>query len=637
MSSGQKSPIEQSFASLRAFAREKWQSRQRSPAPKILVGTATCGRASGALEVWKAFQEGIEQAKIEAHLIPVGCLGHCYAEPLAIISRSGFPAIAYSRVNPVIASLLVRSFLIEGDPCIELMLGAMEENDLFPTIFDLPRFRLEKRLLLGRCGLIDPEDIYQSIASGGYEGLCRVLQEEPQEVISFIKASRLRGRGGAGFLAGLKWEICAGAESRQKYVICNADEGDPGAYMDRALLESDPHQALEGLIISGYAVGASSGIIYLRSEYPLAAERVLKAISQAENAGLLGDKILKSDFSFYVSLFRGSGAFVCGEETALIQSIEGRRGMPRSRPPYPAIQGLKGKPTLINNVKTLSAVPHIVVNGVESFTSMGTEESKGTMVFALVGKVNNAGLVEIPMGMTLGQLIYDVNGGIPKGKRFKAVQIGGPSGGCLPEKLLNLPIDFESLTEAGAMMGSGGMVVLDEDDCMVEVARYFLDFTQKESCGKCTFCRLGTRQMLDLLEDITRGKGKMEDLDLLQELAQDIKTGALCNLGKTAPNPILTTLRYFREEYEAHILLGKCPAKTCRALTAFYIIPDKCERSCDACVGSCPMEGIKTGKGMKKTIDREKCVKCGSCLEACPPQYKAVVKISPISEVPADD
>jgi len=628
------SPVEQSFARLRSLAEQKWQAMKKGAGPAILVGTATCGRASGALEVFKTLQEETERAGLKAHLIQVGCLGHCYAEPLVIISRPGFPAMAYGRVNPVIASLLVRSFLIEGDPPIELMLGAMEENDSFPTVWELPRFRLENRFLLRRCGLIGPEDIDHYIANGGYEGLCSILQKEPEEIISLIKNSGLRGMGGAGFSAGRKWEICAYAEGSPKYVICNADEGDPGAFMDRSLLESDPHQTIEGLIIAGYAIGASTGIIYLRSEYPLAGERVKKALAQAEEKGLMGEKILGSDFSFRVSLFRASGAFVCGEETALIHSIEGKRGMPRYRPPYPAISGLQGKPTLINNVKTLSAVPHIVVNGVQSFTSLGTEGSKGTMVFALVGKVNNAGLIEVPMGMTLGQLIFDLCGGIPKGKRFKAVQIGGPSGGCLPQKFLSLPIDFESLNEAGAMMGSGGMVVLDEDDCMVEVARYFLDFTQKESCGKCTLCRLGTRQMLDLLADITRGNGKLEYLDLLQELAEDIQAGALCNLGRTSANPVLTTLRYFRDEYAAHILQKKCPARMCRALTALYIIPEKCERSCDACVGSCSVEAIKTGRDMKKIIDQEKCVKCASCLEACPPQYSAVVKISPLCDLP---
>jgi NADH-quinone oxidoreductase subunit F len=602
--------------------------------PAILVGAATCGRASGALEVFHAFQEEIQRVGIQAHLLQVGCLGHCYAEPLVIISRPDFPAIAYSRVNPIIASRLVRSFLVEGDPCIEFMLGAVEETDAFPTIMDLPRFRMEQRLLLRRCGLIDPEDIYQSIAKGGYAGLYQALQMSPEEIISLIQASGLRGRGGAGYGTGKKWEICARADGCPKYVIANADEGDPGAFMDRSLLESDPHQLLEGLIIAGYAVGASSGIIYIRSEYPLAVERVQRALAQAEEVGLLGDRILSGKFSFRASVFRGSGAFVCGEETALIQSIEGRRGSPRVRPPYPAVAGLKGKPTLINNVKTLSTVPCLLTEGIEDFSSLGSERSKGTMVFSLVGKVNNAGLVEIPMGMTLHDLIFKVSGGIPKGKRFKAVQIGGPSGGCVPAHKLNLPVDYESLQGAGAMMGSGGMVVMDEDDCMVEVARYFLEFTQKESCGKCTFCRLGTRQMLTLLEDISQGRGKMEDLGLLMRLAEDIQAGSLCNLGKTAPNPVLTTLRYFPDEYEAHILEKKCPARMCRALTTYYIILEKCERSCDACVGSCPVEAIKTGRGLKKTIDREKCVKCGSCLEACPPQYKAVIKVSPVSEAP---
>ena len=633
MSPGHRSLMEQNFARLHSLASEKWRSLKEGPA--ILVGTATCGRASGALEIFETFQEEIQRAGIKAHLIQVGCLGHCYAEPLVIISRPGYPPLAYSRVNPIMASLLVRSFLLDGDPCLEFMLGALEENDSLPTLMELPRFRMEQRLLLRRCGLIDPEDIYQSVANGGYEGLLQALRKEPQEILSLIQDSGLRGRGGAGFPAGRKWEICARAEGHPKYVVANADEGDPGAFMDRSLLESDPHQALEGLIIAGYAIGASSGIFYIRSEYPLAVERIQKAIAQAEEAGLWGERILSSDFSFRVSVFRGGGAFVCGEETALIQSLEGKRGVPRYRPPYPAVAGLRGKPTLINNVKTLSTVPHLVTQGTKYFRSLGSEGSKGTMVFALAGKVNNAGLVEVPMGMTLDDLIFKVSGGIPKGKRFKAVQIGGPSGGCLPADKLNLPIDYESLKGAGAMMGSGGMVVMDEEDCMVEMARYFLEFTQKESCGKCTFCRLGTRQMLTLLEDITQGKGKPEDLDLLQELAEDLQAGALCNLGKTAPNPVLTTLRYFREEYESHLMDKECPARVCQALTAFYIIPEKCERSCDACVGSCPVEAIKTGRGMKKIIDREKCVKCGSCLEACPPQYRAVIKISPLSEVPA--
>ncbi|MGB9698403.1 MAG: NADH-ubiquinone oxidoreductase-F iron-sulfur binding region domain-containing protein [Thermodesulfobacteriota bacterium] len=627
-----KEKIKNHFYKLQAQAQEKLTSLKNEPA--IFVGLATCGRAAGALEVWKTFATEIEKSGIKANLISVGCLGHCYAEPLVIISHPPFPALAYARVNQVVAALLVRSFFLEGSPPAEFLLGALAENDLFPPVTEFPRFGLEKRILLRRCGLIDPEDIYHYLAYGGYAGLYQALQKEPLEIIQIVKESHLRGRGGAGFPTGIKWELCARAKNYPKYVIVNADEGDPGAYMDRSLLESDPHQLLEGLLIAGYAVGAKEGIIYVRAEYPLAIERVQKAIHQAYDLGLLGKEILSSPFSMQVKVFQGSGAFVCGEETALIKSLEGQRGMPYPRPPYPTEKGLFAQPTLINNVKTLSFIPHIMSNGRASFSSLGTEKSKGTMVFSLVGKINNAGLVEVPMGMTLHQLIFDLSGGIPKGKKFKAVQIGGPSGGCLPTEKLHLPVDYESLQEAGAMMGSGGLVVMDEDDCLVEVARYFLEFTQKESCGKCTFCRLGTRQMLQILEEITQGQGTMEDLLLLQELAEDIQHGALCNLGRTAPNPILTTIRYFYDEYRAHILEKKCPARMCRALTAFYILPERCERSCDACVGSCPVEAIKTGRGMKKVIDQEKCVKCGSCLEACPPQYKAVVKISPLSEVP---
>ncbi len=630
-----KEKIKNHFRKLQVQAQEKLSSLKKEPT--ILVGLATCGKAAGAGEVWNSLAEEIEKFGIKANLISVGCLGHCYAEPLVIISYPPFPALAYARVNKVVASRLVRSFFLEETPPGEFLLGALEENDLFPAVSEFPRFRLEKRILLKRCGLIDPEDIYHYLAHGGYTGLCQALQKEPEEIIQIIKESRLRGRGGAGFPTGIKWELCARAKNYPKYVIVNADEGDPGAYMDRNLLESDPHQLLEGLLIAGYAVGAKEGIIYIRAEYPLAIERVQKAIQQAYDLGLLGREILGSHFSLQVKLFQGSGAFVCGEETALIKSLEGKRGTPYPRPPYPTEKGLFSQPTLINNVKTLSFIPHIINNASASFSSLGTEKSKGTMVFSLVGKINNAGLVEVPMGMTLHQLIFDLSGGIPKGRKFKAVQIGGPSGGCLPAAKLHLPVDYEALHEAGAMMGSGGLVVMDEDDCLVEVARYFLEFTQKESCGKCTFCRLGTMQMLQILEEITRGQGTMDDLLLLQELAEDVQQGALCNLGRTAPNPILTTLRYYYDEYKAHILEKKCPARMCRALTAFYIMPEKCERSCDACVGSCPVEAIKTGRGMKKIIDQEKCVKCGSCLEACPPQYKAVVKISPLSEVPQLD
>jgi NADH-quinone oxidoreductase subunit F len=460
---------------------------------------------------------------------------------------------------------------------------------------------------------------------------------KPNDIISELKRSGLRGRGGAGFTTADKWQICRDAPRTTSYVICNADEGDPGAFMDRSILESDPHSIIEGMLIAGYTIGSEKGYIYVRTEYPLAVARVESALVHARENGLLGDDIMGSGFGFDIELMRGSGAFVCGEETALIASLEGKRGWPRHRPPFPATEGLWGQPTIINNVKTLASVPPIINRGAKWFSDIGTKTSKGTAVFALAGKVLNTGLVEVPMGTTLRQLVFDVGGGIPKGRKFKAVQIGGPSGGCLPESLLDLPIDYDSLTEAGAMMGSGGMVILDEDNCMVDTARYFLDFTRHESCGKCTFCRLGTAQMLDILEGITSGNGKAGDIALLEELAADIKGGSLCGLGKTAPNPILTTLLYFYKEYESHIAEKRCPAKVCSELTAFYILPKQCERSCDACVGSCPVEAIFTGKKGIKVIDQEECVKCGSCVDACPPQYRAVIRISPLSELPSSE
>jgi len=622
------------FEEIKAHALSEWEALKQSQEPRILIGTATCGRAAGALDVLQTINDELAQRNIKARVMQVGCMGHCYAEPMVIIAKPGWPPICYGYVTPGIASRLVQDFIIGDDLCLEFILGAMEENELVPTIFDQPRFKYENRVVLKNCGFIDPEDINQYIANGGYSGLVKALGMTPQEVTEEVKQSGLRGRGGAGFPTGEKWQICHQAPGNPKYVICNGDEGDPGAFMDRAILESDPQSVIEGMIIAAYAIGASQGYIYVRMEYPLAVERTHIALKQAEGLGLLGDNILGSDFSFRIEVMRGSGAFVCGEETAMIRSIEGKRGMPRHRPPFPATQGLWGKPTLINNVKTLASVAQIIERGAQWFASIGSDGSKGTAVFALAGKVLNTGLVEVPMGTTLRQLIFDVGGGIPKNRRFKAVQIGGPSGGCLPESLLDTPIDFSSLTEAGAMMGSGGMVILDEDNCMVDAARYFLDFTRKESCGKCTMCRLGTKQMLDMLEDITQGKGSVGDIDLLVELGQDIKKGSLCGLGKTAPNPILTTIRYFRDEYEAHILEQRCPALACEELIAYYILPEKCERSCDACVGSCAVEAIYTGKRRIKVIDQEKCVKCGTCVDACPPQYDAIIKLSPKSLVP---
>jgi NADH-quinone oxidoreductase subunit F len=628
-----KSVIADVFQEIKERAESQWRELWDNK-PVILVGAATCGRAAGALEVLQAFREEVKKHKLDCPVIEVGCMGHCYAEPLVIISKPGYPPICYGYVNPVIAERLVKEFILDDNPCPEFVIGALEENDILPSFTDFPRAQYEQKIILKNCGHIDPTDIDHYIASGGYSGLAKALQMTPEEIINEVKSSGLRGRGGAGFPTGQKWQFCRNAKGRPKYIICNADEGDPGAFMDRSILESDPHSVIEGMIIAGYAVGARYGYIYVRAEYPLAVERVQTALRQAKKLNLLGNQILGSNFSFDIILFHGSGAFVCGEETALISSIEGKSGMPRHRPPYPASQGLNGKPTLINNVKTLAFVPQIIKNGAEWLAGIGTKNSPGTAVFALAGKIVNTGLVEVPMGTTLRQIIFDVGSGIPKGKRFKAVQIGGPSGGCLPEASLDLPVDFDSLRDAGAMMGSGGMVVLDEDDCMVEIARYFLEFTQRESCGKCTFCRLGTKQMLEILNDFTLGHGKIEDIDMLNQLAEDVKAGSLCGLGATAPNPILTTLRYFREEYEEHILMGKCPALMCMHLIAYYILPDKCERSCDACIGTCTVEAISPNKKRIKVIDQDKCVKCGTCLEACPPQYDAVVKISPPSEVP---
>ncbi len=623
------------FQGIKSRAEVHWQELRNSGKPVIMVGAATCGRAAGALEVLQAIRKEIKKQNLDCAVVEVGCMGHCYAEPIMVIGKPGYPLISYGYVNPVIAERLVREFILGNDPCLDFILGALEENDLVPSFSDFPRAEYEKKVILKNCGQIDPEQIDDYIANGGYSALMKSLQMQPDEIISLVKRSGLRGRGGAGFPTGQKWEICRSAPDKPKYIICNGDEGDPGAFMDRNILESDPHSVLEGMAIAGHAIGARYGYIYVRAEYPLAVHRVQVALRQARRLSLIGKNILGSNFSFDINLFQGSGAFVCGEETALIASLEGEPGTASHRPPYPALSGLYGKPTVINNVKTFAYIRQIVGNGAKWFASIGTEKSKGTAVFALAGKVVNTGLVEVPMGTTLRQVIFDVGSGVPGDRRFKAVQIGGPSGGCLPESALELPIDFDSLTDAGAMMGSGGMVVLDEDDCMVEIARYFLEFTQRESCGKCTFCRLGTKQMLEVLNDITKGQGKIKDLDMLYQLARDIKAGSLCGLGKTAPNPVLTTLHYFRDEYEAHIKEGRCPALMCRDLIAYYIIPEKCERSCDACVGTCTVEAITPNKKRIKVIDQEKCVKCGTCLTACPPQYSAVVKLSPPSEVPS--
>ncbi len=612
---------------MQSEARQKIEAMKEKPV--VLLGTATCGRAAGALAVLAAFQDEIARQGLDVVLKETGCMGHCYVEPLVIISKPGHPPLCYGSLDEGKARRLVSDYLVGDDPCYEFAMAALEPNDIFPTFADYPRGIYEQKIILADCGLIDPGDIDHYLARDGYSSLAKVLTTDPDLVLAEIKESNLRGRGGACFPTGDKWETCKNASGTPKYMICNADEGDPGAFMDRALLESNPHQLLDGLAIAAYTVGAEQAYIYVRAEYPLAVKRLQTALEQSRNKGLLGRDILGSGFNLEIKMFLGAGAFVCGEETALIASIEGRAGIPTYRPPYPATSGLRGKPTLIDNVKTLSYVPHIIRNGAPWFREIGTPDNPGTAVYALAGKVVSTGLAEVPMGATLRHLIYDVGNGIKDEKKFKAVQIGGPSGGCLPASALDMPLEFDSLQRAGAMMGSGGMVVLDEDDCMVEVARFFLDFTQKESCGKCTFCRLGTKQMLDILEKITKGQGREEDIDLLQELAEDIKLGSLCGLGKTAPNPVLTTIRYFRSEYEAHIREGRCPALMCKDLISYHIVPEKCSKLCNVCIGSCPVEAIYTRPDMLKAIDPDKCVKCNSCLVACPPQYKAVVKLSP--------
>ncbi len=624
------------FEEIQKQAKSDWDSLYHGEVPHILIGTATCGRAAGALPVVEAFNKELARRNAQAKVTEVGCIGLCSLEPLVTIIKPGSFTVCYSSVTPQVVSTLVEGYVLGDDPCLELALGTVEGGEGEAVyIPELSKFEHELRLILRNCGYINPGNINHYIVNGGYNGLAKALKMEPMAIIEEVKKSGLRGRGGAGFPTGIKWELCRQASSEIKYVICNADEGDPGAFMDRVVLESDPQQVIEGMIVAGYAVGARDGFIYIRAEYPLAIERLKVALEQAEKLGLLGDSILGSDFSFHIKIAQGAGAFVSGAETALMMAIEGKRSMPRPRPPYPVESGLWGKPTLLNNVKTYAYVPLILSHGAEWFSSMGSEGSKGTAVFALAGKMVNTGLAEVAMGTTLQELIFDIGGGIWGGKQFKAVQIGGPSGGCLPQSMLDTPVDFDSLREAGAIMGSGGVIAMDEGNCMVDAAKFFLDFTQKESCGKCTTCRLGTKQMLDILEDITAGRGRIEDVDLLVELAEDVRDGSLCGLGRTAPNPVLTTIRYFRDEYEAHILEKRCPALVCKELIAYYILPDKCERGCEHCVLGCPVEAITTNEKGIKVIDQTKCTKCGSCELVCPPEYNAVVRLSPPSLVPS--
>ncbi len=591
--------------------------KKRDPSkPCIVLCGGTGCRAYEWEEVVRSFEAEIEKCglKEKVAIRITGCHGLCERGPLVAIhpQKIFYQQVKASDVPEIISETVLQSKVIK-----RLLYEDPVKNEKVIHEDQVNFYKKQQRLIFGNNGKIDPTNITDYIAIGGYTSLSKVLASiSPEQIIEEITASGLRGRGGGGFFTGKKWWYCRQAQEDTKYVICNADEGDPGAYMDRSILEGNPHCILEGMIIGAYAIGAKQGYVYVRAEYPIAVRHLKIALEQARSCGILGENILGTKFSFDVQIKQGAGAFVCGEETALIASIEGRRGMPRPRPPFPAQSGLWGKPTCINNVETWANISLIIAKGAKWYAKIGTENSKGTKIFSLVGKVNNTGLVEVPMGITLREIIYDIGGGIPGGKKFKAVQIGGPSGGCIPEKYLDLPIDYDSLKEIGAIMGSGGMVVMDEDTCMVDVARFFLEFVQDESCGKCVPCRLGTKRMLEILRRITRGKGRPEDIELLEELAKVVKDASLCGLGQTAPNPVLTTIRYFKDEYQAHIRDKKCPARVCRDLITYLIDEGKCT-GCMRCLKKCPQQAIVGQKKEPHRILQEKCIKCGICYENC--------------------
>ncbi len=582
---------------------------------RVCIGTG--GLAAGGKEVIAAFKKAITDFCVDldldftCHYQKVGCRGFCARDVLVDVV-DGERSVTYQGVKPDNAKRIVQEHLIEGKPVTEWLI-----DDTYYAFHDK-----QHKILLKDCGTIDPEDIEAYKHVGGYEAIKKILSSmTPDEVIAEIKASGIRGRGGAGFPTGIKWEACRKAQGDVKYIVCNADEGDPGAFMDRSVIEGNPHAVIEGMMIAAYAIGSNLGYVYIRAEYPSAVERLKLAISQAHDTGHLGSNLFGTDFGFDLRIKLGAGAFVCGEETALIASIEGQRGMPRAKPPFPVHRGLWGRPTVINNVETLANIPNIIRNGSAWYASIGTEKSKGTKVFALTGKVKNTGLIEVPMGIRLGEIIYDIGGGIIGNRQFKAVQTGGPSGGCIPASLLDTPVDFESLAKVGSIVGSGGMVVLDETDCMVNIAKFFLEFTQAESCGKCVPCRIGTKRLLEILTRITKGEGREGDIELLETLSSSIKATSLCGLGQTAPNPVLSTLKYFRDEYESHIRDKKCPAKVCRDLLVYSIIAEKC-KGCGACLRACPAGAITGEKKKPHVIDPDICIKCGACFDAC--KFKSV-------------
>ncbi len=603
---------------------------------KVKVGMATCGISTGAAEVYEALKEEVNKKRLDMVVGQTGCIGFCQMEPIVDIQELGKPRVLYGEMTPKKAVQLVsgwfdgearpkwallrfdeESNILTGDLHAYTSNGVPKKMENIPRYGEVAFYTEQVKIALRNCGLIDPENIEEYIATGGYRSLWHVLNDmKPEEVIEEVKRSGLRGRGGGGFFTGVKWELCRKAKGDIRYVICNADEGDPGAYMDRSVLEGDPHSVIEGMVIGAYAIGAHEGHIYVRDEYPLAVQKLRLALKQAEEYGLVGEDILGTGFDFSIKINKGGGAFVCGESTALMASLEGNVGEPRAKHIHTVESGLWGKPSNLNNVETWANVPVILARGSDWFSEIGTEGSKGTKVFSLVGKVNNTGLVEVPMGITLREIVYDIGDGIPGGKKFKAVQTGGPSGGCIPESLLDLPVDFDRLTEVGSMMGSGGMIVMDEANCMVDVAKYFINFLRDESCGKCTSCREGTQRMYEILNDITEGRGKRGDIEFLGELGWVVAEASLCALGGTAPNPVLSTIQYFRDEYEAHIEEKRCPAGVCKALIHYTIDPELCT-ACGRCRKACPSDAISGTKKVPHTIDQEKCIKCGMCIEYC--------------------
>ena len=591
----------------------------------VLICGGTGCTSSGSMKVQEALAAELKAYGLEDEIsiVRTGCFGLCENGPVMIVYPEGS---FYSRVTPEDVKEIVSEHLLKGRIVQRLLYkdSVDEDNNTIKSLDETPFYKKQKRVALRNCGIINPEIIDEYIAYDGYQALGKVLTEmKPEDVIETLKASGLRGRGGAGFPTGVKWSFAAVQPGPDKFVCCNADEGDPGAFMDRSVLEGDPHVVIEAMTIAGYAIGAHQGYIYVRAEYPIAVKRLKIAIGQAREYGLLGKDILGSGFDFDLDIRLGAGAFICGEETALMTSIEGKRGEPRPRPPFPAVKGLFQKPTILNNVETYANIPQIILKGPEWFASMGTEKSKGTKVFALGGKIKNTGLVEIPMGTTLREVVEEIGGGIPNGKKFKAAQTGGPSGGCIPAEHFDVPIDYDNLIAIGSMMGSGGLIVMDEDNCMVDIAKFFLEFTVDESCGKCTPCRIGTRRMHEILDRITKGQGTLEDLDKLEELAKYIKANSLCGLGQTAPNPVLSTMRYFRDEYIAHVVEKRCPAGVCKGLLSYTIDPEKC-KGCTACYRKCPVEAISGTVKQPHVIDQSKCIKCGSCLDTC--KFGAITK-----------